>query len=117
VVRRWLTAVSLSGFHKLVPPLSDETFQLFVQFFWLVKTGDRQKANQLLADTRREWGLEARLDVSSVNRLLASGDGYALLAFAVSHWALPPRSGGQASRAVSKRKAKVKMVSMISNLL
>lgn len=91
VVKRWLAAVSLSDkreFCNFVLPLTDEAFRLFVQFFWLIKTNDRAKANQLLADVRRKWGLEPRLHPATVNKFLESGDGSVP---AVAYWAHYPR--------------------------
>lgn len=84
VVKRWLKAISLSTkreFCNFVPPLTDEAFQLFVQFFWNVKAGNRLKANQLLRDVRqRQWGLEPSFFPLTINKFLESGDDPAVLA-------------------------------------
>ena len=75
--KRWLKAISLSEkqeFCNFVPPLTDETFEQFVQFFWLIKADDRPKANQLLSDIRRQWDIEGRVYPSTFNEFLASGD-------------------------------------------
>ncbi len=47
---------------------------MFVQFFWWINEGNRLKRNRLLADTRREWGLEPQFSVSICNKFLESGD-------------------------------------------
>lgn len=84
VVKRWLKAVSLSTkreFCNFVPPLTDEAFQLFVQFFWNIKTGNRLKANRLLRDTRQhQWGLESYFFAPTFNKFLESGDDLAVSA-------------------------------------
>jgi hypothetical protein len=88
-VKRWLKAISLSTkreFCNFVPPLTDEAFQLFVQFFWLIKASDWRKSNQLIADARRQWGLETCFDASTANKFLESGDDTAFSAAAVSSW-------------------------------
>ncbi|KAI0298518.1 hypothetical protein BC826DRAFT_997790 [Russula brevipes] len=88
VAERWFAAISLSDkreFCNFVLPPTDEAFRLFVQFFWLIKTNDRAKANQLLADVRRKWGLEPRLQPATVNNFLESGDS------AASYWTRYPR--------------------------
>lgn len=41
------------------PQLTDETIQLFIQFFWHIKAGNPLKANQLLAVARHTWGFES----------------------------------------------------------
>lgn len=103
-VKRWLRAVSLSNkreFCNFVPPLTDEAFELFVQFFWLIKVAERPKANQLLSDIRRQWGLENRIDKSTFNEFLASGDD---AAFALSSCQWPgqvPRLTGKAVSRIS----------------
>ncbi|KAH9961252.1 hypothetical protein BC827DRAFT_1203467 [Russula dissimulans] len=119
VARRWLTAISLSKSPNVMSPLiNDETIRLFVQFFWLIKTGDRQKANQLLVDARRGWRLETRFDTWSVDQFLASGDDYAFSTSAItSHWTVPPKFGGQASRSVSKGMGKGKVVNESTQVL
>lgn len=84
VVKRWLKAISLSTkreFCNFVPPLTDEAFQLFVQFFWNIKAGNRLKANQLLRNARqRQWGLEPSFFPLTINKFLESGDDPAVLA-------------------------------------
>ena len=84
VVKRWLKAVSLSTkreFCNFLPPLTDEAFQLFVQFFWNIKTGNRLKANRLLRDARQhQWGLEPCFFASTLNKFLESGDDLAVSA-------------------------------------
>jgi hypothetical protein len=84
VVKRWLKAVSLSTkreFCNFVPPLTDEAFELFVQFFWNIKTGNRLKANRLLRDARQHrWGLESCFFASIFNKFLESGDDLAVSA-------------------------------------
>lgn len=95
VVKRWLTAVSLSNRREFCKPLTDEAFQLFVRFFWLIKAGDRPKANQLLAHTRQKWGLEPQFHAYAANELLEFGDDSAFAYTTVSYWICHPR--GQAS--------------------
>jgi hypothetical protein len=84
VVKRWLKAVSLSTkreFCNFLPPLTDEAFQLFVQFFWNIKTGNRLQANRLLRDARQhQWGLEPCFYASTLNKFLESGDDLAISA-------------------------------------
>jgi hypothetical protein len=91
VVKRWLKAISLSAkpeFYNFLPPLTDEAFELFVQFFWNIKTGNPQKANQLLRSARRhQWGLEPGFSDLTFNKFLESGDDPALSAAAESSWA------------------------------
>ena len=93
VVKRWLKAVSLSTkreFCNFLPPLTDEAFELFVQFFWNIKTGNRLKANRLLRDTRQHrWGLEPCFFACTFNKFLESGDDLAVSA-AESSWARYP---------------------------
>ena len=90
VVKRWLKAISLSTkpeFCNFLPPLTDEAFQLFVQFFWNIKMGNRPKAVQLLRDARRhQWGLERNFSYSTFNTFLESGDDLAVSAAAESCW-------------------------------
>jgi len=78
VVKRWLKAVSLSTkreFCNFLPPLNDEAFRLFVQFFWNIKMGNRLKANGLLRDARQHlWGLESCFFATTFNKFLESGD-------------------------------------------
>jgi hypothetical protein len=91
VVKRWLKAISLSTkpeFRNFLPPLTDEAFELFVQFFWNIKMENRPKAHQLLRDARRhQWGLEPRFSYLTFNKFLESGDDLALSAAAESSWA------------------------------
>lgn len=104
VVKRWLKAISLSTkreFCNFVPPLTDEAFQLFVQFFWNIKAGNRPKANQLLRDARRrQWGLEPFFLALTFNKFLESGDDPAVSAAAKSSWARYPT--GQAVHLAGK---------------
>ena len=98
VVNRWLRAISLSTkpeFRNFHPPLTDEVFKLFVQFFWSIKMGDPSTANQLLHDARRyQWGLEPSFSHLTFNRFLESGDGLAVSAAGGSEsaWARYPAS-------------------------
>ena len=129
VVKRWLKAVSLSTkreFCNFLPPLTDEAFELFVQFFWNIKMGDRLKANRLLRNTRQHrWGLEPCFFACTFNKFLESGDDLAVSA-AESSWARYPtgqavyltgksrktlnavgrkRNNRQSSSAITKRRA------------
>ena len=73
VVESWLRATSLSDrreFCNFAPQLTDENFQLFVRFFWFIKIRDQRKANKLLFDTRKKWGLEARFHEGTANKLM-----------------------------------------------
>ena len=73
VVESWLRATSLSDrreFCNFAPQLTDENFQLFVRFFWFVKIRDQRKANKLLFDTRKKWGLEAQFHEGTANKLM-----------------------------------------------
>jgi hypothetical protein len=83
---RWLKAISHSEkreFCNFVPPLNDEAFQVFVQFFWFVKLNDRQKALQLVCETRRKWYLEGWFYEYMVNKFL---EDTAFISPAVSYW-------------------------------
>ncbi|KAH9994044.1 hypothetical protein BJV77DRAFT_996606, partial [Russula vinacea] len=74
---RWLKAISLSTKREYCNfnlPLTDEAFQLFVQFFWFIKTAEQSTANELLADRRRQWGLESCFHIENFNQVLESGD-------------------------------------------
>ena len=85
-VKRWLKAISLSEkqeFRNFVPPLTNETFKLFVQFFWLIKVADGPKATQLVFDIRRQWGIENWIYEDALNEFLASGDA---TTFTASPW-------------------------------
>ncbi|KAI9509424.1 hypothetical protein F5148DRAFT_761013 [Russula earlei] len=113
IVKRWLPAIALSNrreFCNFVPPLNDESFQLFVRFFWLVKAGERPRANQLLADGRRKWGLESRFHESIANRFLESGGDYALSNPSVSYYIRYPRAPtfkGKAAPAKARKISKI----------
>jgi len=75
VAKRWLRAVSLSEKRDFVnydPLLNDEAFQLFVQFFWLIKGNHRPRADKLVNKARRKLGLEAWFFESTVNTYLES---------------------------------------------
>ena len=64
---RWLKAISLSTKREYCNfnlPLTDEAFQLFVQFFWFIKTAEQSTANELLADRRRQDRKSTRLNSS-----------------------------------------------------
>ncbi|KAI0254134.1 hypothetical protein BJV78DRAFT_110006 [Lactifluus subvellereus] len=98
VARRWLMAISASGkraFWNFVLPLDDETFQLFVRFFWLIHTKDLSAAKKLLASSRRSWGLESYLYEFTVSKRLESVDGSTLSSAGVPNWV--PYSGGAKS--------------------
>lgn len=89
VVKRWLKAISLTEIQELrhvVRPLTDETFQLFVRFFWLVKSDNRPRAKELLLDTRQDWGLEKYFDEYAANRFLEFGEDPALWIPVVTDW-------------------------------
>jgi hypothetical protein len=113
-VIRWLKAISLSterNFCNFAPPLSDKSFQLFVRFFWLIKVADRLKANQLLADARRDWGLEPRFHEYYFNRCLEPGDDTGFAAFAAlatSTWTRHPT--GQALRSTGKGVSRISVL-------
>lgn len=95
VVKRWLKAISLSTkqeFCNFVPSLTDEAFQLFVQFFWYIKTDNRSKAHGLLSEVRQlQWGLESRYWPITFDNFLESGDDLAVSAAAESTWARYPK--------------------------
>jgi hypothetical protein len=89
VAQRWLRAISASGkrnFLNFALPLNVETVQLFVHFFWLIYTEDRSRANNLLAISRRNWGLEAYLYEFTVSKYLESVDGPMLSSTGVPNW-------------------------------
>jgi hypothetical protein len=93
VVKRWLKTISLSTkpeFRNFAPPLTDEAFQLFVQFFWSIKTGNRAKANRLLREARHLWGLEPSFFPLTFNKFLESGDDPAVSAAAEPSWVRHP---------------------------
>jgi hypothetical protein len=97
--KRWLKAISLStkrDFCNFVLPLTDEDFQLFVQFFWLIKADERPKAIQLLVDRRRQWGLESWFYEYNFNAFLESGDATAFYDAWIPYWM------GQAPRFTGK---------------
>jgi hypothetical protein len=78
VAKRWLRAISASGkrnFLNFALPLNVDTAQLFVRFFWLIYTEDRSGAKNLLAISRRNWGLETYLYEYTVSKCLESVDG------------------------------------------
>jgi hypothetical protein len=107
-VKRWLKAISLSVFGNFVPPLIDKNFQLFVQFFWFIKVAGRSKANKLLSDARRQWGLEPGFYEYYFNRYLESGDDTAFAAFAAS--TRDRHSTGQALRSTGKGVSKISVL-------
>ncbi|KAH9176546.1 hypothetical protein EDB89DRAFT_74504 [Lactarius sanguifluus] len=70
VVKNWLEhnfSSDKRDFCNFVPPLDDETYKLFVRYFWLMKTNDVAKARELLREARRRRGMEPL-------RLYARGD-------------------------------------------
>ena len=83
-----------------MPPLTDEAFELFVEFFWLIKVANRPKADLLLSDIRRQWGLEIWFYPSIIEEFLASEDA---TAFVASYW--PGQNSGFTGKSVSKLSA------------
>jgi hypothetical protein len=67
-------------------PLNVDTVQLFVHFFWLIYTEDRSRAKNLLAISRRDWGLEGYLYEFTVSKYLESVDGPMLSSTGVPNW-------------------------------
>ncbi len=99
VAKDWLKCVLSSDkrdFYNFVPPLVDETYKLFVQYFWLRKTNNVVKAKELLREARRIWGMEPqRLYAHSRGERLEPGGDSAFSAPAVLNRF--PSLGGQAS--------------------
>ncbi|KAH9978671.1 hypothetical protein BGW80DRAFT_688697 [Lactifluus volemus] len=89
VAKRWLQAISASGkqnCRNFALPLNVDTAQLFVHFFWLIYTEDRSRAKNLLAISRRDWGLEGYLYEFTVSKYLESADGPMLSPTGVPNW-------------------------------
>jgi hypothetical protein len=89
VAKRWLRAVSLSEKRDFVnydPLLNDEAFQLFVQFFWLIKENNRPRADKLVNKARRKLGLEAWFFESTVDLFLASAGDPTFSIPALMYW-------------------------------
>ncbi|KAI9442321.1 hypothetical protein H4582DRAFT_1927728 [Lactarius indigo] len=99
MVQEWLKDVFSSNkrdFCNFVPPLSDETYKLFVQYFWLMKVKDVAKANELLREARRGLGMEPqRLYVHPRGERLGPRDDPVFSAPAVLDRS--PSPGGQTS--------------------
>jgi hypothetical protein len=89
VAKRWLRAVSLSEKRDFVnydPLLNEEAFQLFVQFFWLIKGNDRPRADKLVNKARRKLGLEAWFFESTVDSSLESAGDLTFSTAACTYW-------------------------------
>ena len=59
----WLKRVLSSDkrdFCNFVPQLNEDMSKLFVQYFWLLNTGDNSKAKELLRKARGLWGMEPK---------------------------------------------------------
>ena len=100
-VKRWLKAISLTERQELrhvIPPLTDETSQLFVRFFWLINSDNRPRANDLLLDARWEWGREKYFHEYAANRFLEFGEDPALWITVVTDWVHEQRSPGHGLR-------------------
>ncbi|KAH9036924.1 hypothetical protein EDB84DRAFT_1156137 [Lactarius hengduanensis] len=98
VVKNWLEdnfSSDRRDFCNFVPPLDDETCNLFVRHSWLMHAKDVAKARELLREARRRRGMEPqRLYAYAHSRLEPRGDS-AFSAPAVLDRS--PSLGGQAS--------------------
>ncbi len=63
MAKEWLKCALSSdqrNFYNFVPPLVDNTYKLFVRYFWYIHVEDSNKANNLLREARQEWGMEPK---------------------------------------------------------